>query len=611
MRLFSLGVSMTLLAFASFFSLGTAQAQMATDAPITQQADGSFSYTYEGVTVPLRMLDMATAKLLWGGYLLRDKDQLLTTEDMRWTPDWTTFQSQVPLEATGEEIFSYKSWYMWDRYVVVKVTCVFATFCGMETTDLRPETMQTPSAPKPDKRSPLERMQWEKYLRWPQGQLQDCKGGESFITTYRDEGLIMDACGTISAFGNSWKTDALQGENWEIPFPELPVLESEHRIAVVDLFSFLGDQLEGPSPRFLEKTPGVPVRRVGDLGLQIGENTYMCLQTSNIWTSAVTRVSEVFENVEVIAGSIFTTSGELVCPGRALSLVHQVVAGANQFVGTFSELPDEKTYSPLHTSGRIGVDKNGLWVNGRYGYQSNWAVEKNVLPENVYPLSSHWVGDVSLNQFVWPGVIAGPFPAAGLTSTVDTSQLGARLVTRDGRYTYLRDQQAYWLPTNFDADLISWLAEAVDQGVLRGREDGTPSAMEPLLRAEGMTLIARALNLEEKYPRCDVRVVTTAFRDVDAQAWYARTVCLMLQAGIVRGNPDGTLTPGSPLRVAEFLTMVARAVQVSLPEHATGDFWYMPVMEWALAGKEGDWFRQPGDLTPRWWAAAMTMYLQQ
>ncbi|PIV90687.1 hypothetical protein COW46_00900 [Candidatus Gracilibacteria bacterium CG17_big_fil_post_rev_8_21_14_2_50_48_13] len=592
-----------------FMNSTEVMAQQSSNGPIARLEDGTYSYTYQGVTVPLRMLDTASAQLHWGGFLLQDKDQLLTTEDMRWTPDWSTFHTQVALDAASDEIHSYRFWYMWDRYVVVKVFCGLGEFCTMETTDINPKVMNGPLVFVPEKYTAAEKTRINALRVWPWGVIQDCTGGNSFMTAYLQQGVVLDKCGFY------YDTQG-QAENigisdialpWGIPFPDLPVLESADQYALVDLFQFNGGGTD--TLQSLPKTPGISMQRRGELGLQLGDTLY-CLQMDNMWTDLVDRVISLPKDVLEFQGGVFSLDGELLCPSRAQGALIDWLknAGAMFDFGTL-EQPDYKTFFPLHTSMRLGYDKNGLWVDGSYGYKSNWAVSPDLPSQNAYPLSSRWVGDVALNQFVWPGIIAGPFPAAGLTSMVDGKDIGARLVTRDGKYTYLRDKQAFWLPTNYDADLVVWLAEAVSQDVLRGRDDGTPSVQLPLLRAEGMTLLARALHLEEKYPECGMHQAISKFRDMDTNAWYAQTVCMVVLEGIVQGNPDGTLAPGAPLRVAEFLTMAARGADALLAQPLPGEEWYAPVMRWALDGKSGDWLQNPGDITARWWAAALTMYL--
>ena len=86
-------------------------------------------------------------------------------------------------------------------------------------------------------------------------------------------------------------------------------------------------------------------------------------------------------------------------------------------------------------------------------------------------------------------------------------------------------------------------------GVVTGYEDGT-------FRPGNSVKRAAAIKIMYGLQKGELAAVTQApFPDVPAGEWFAPFIAAAKSAGIVKGNPDGTYRPGSPVNKAAFITM--------------------------------------------------------
>jgi hypothetical protein len=124
--------------------------------------------------------------------------------------------------------------------------------------------------------------------------------------------------------------------------------------------------------------------------------------------------------------------------------------------------------------------------------------------------------------------------------------------------------------------------EFLRQGnVLTGYEDGTFKPDNRLNRAEFAKLIANPFILKNaRVNDClnenvDQDDMTVFFPDVQRDAWYAPSVCVVRVAKIVNGYDDGTYKPNRTINVAEAMKMLASTFAFDTKTEPD-DAWYMP-----------------------------------
>jgi len=130
------------------------------------------------------------------------------------------------------------------------------------------------------------------------------------------------------------------------------------------------------------------------------------------------------------------------------------------------------------------------------------------------------------------------------------------------------------------------LETLADQHIIGSREYFRPE--ELVNRSEALTMILRAQRTE--YLR-DLRL-TGPWKDVSASAWYAKSVMIATQLGVVVPKEDAIFMPDRPVSRAEFLVMLYRLKNTvsttSDTDLRTGKFvdvhptdWYFSASSWA------------------------------
>ncbi len=105
-------------------------------------------------------------------------------------------------------------------------------------------------------------------------------------------------------------------------------------------------------------------------------------------------------------------------------------------------------------------------------------------------------------------------------------------------------------------------------GVITGYPDGTFGPKDSITRAQFAAVVVRALGYEEV---ATASKGTTKFSDVAANHWASGYINLAVSLGIIKGNPNGTFTPDTPVLYEQAVTMVVRALgQDYLAEHKGG-----------------------------------------
>ncbi len=107
-------------------------------------------------------------------------------------------------------------------------------------------------------------------------------------------------------------------------------------------------------------------------------------------------------------------------------------------------------------------------------------------------------------------------------------------------------------------------AEALQQqGLLQGNENGL-DLLKPLTRAEAVTLLVRALGLEDQTSN----YMVSQFTDISSDNWVSPYAALAKEYGITNGVSDTEFAPDDPVTAEQFATFTLRAAGES-------DFDYM------------------------------------
>ncbi len=115
-------------------------------------------------------------------------------------------------------------------------------------------------------------------------------------------------------------------------------------------------------------------------------------------------------------------------------------------------------------------------------------------------------------------------------------------------------------------DIPQWAQHAVehvrDENIMKGFGDRTFRPKKALNRAEAVTLLLRAKNLEY-----DEIPVQDAFVDVPKDAWFAKPISKAIEQGWIEGFSDETFRPGQLVNKAEFATLIKRAYSLEREEN--------------------------------------------
>ncbi len=98
------------------------------------------------------------------------------------------------------------------------------------------------------------------------------------------------------------------------------------------------------------------------------------------------------------------------------------------------------------------------------------------------------------------------------------------------------------------------VTQLYNDGIINGYEDGTFAPYGHITRAEACKIIAAASGIK------DPAGYQHQFRDMDGYSWANGYVGYAVEAGIVKGYPDGTFRPGAQISEDEMLTMLVRTL---------------------------------------------------
>lgn len=103
-----------------------------------------------------------------------------------------------------------------------------------------------------------------------------------------------------------------------------------------------------------------------------------------------------------------------------------------------------------------------------------------------------------------------------------------------------------------------FITDLSQRGVITGLEDGTFQPDQPVNRAQYAALIQGILPPEQ-------RQQPIAFSDVNAGYWATSAIDAAVQAGFLRGFPDGTFLPEQPVSHVQVLASLSNGLQLSQP----------------------------------------------
>lgn len=124
----------------------------------------------------------------------------------------------------------------------------------------------------------------------------------------------------------------------------------------------------------------------------------------------------------------------------------------------------------------------------------------------------------------------------------------------------------------------SYVAFGVENGLFNGFPDGEFKPYENMTRAEAVSVVLRALEVE-----FEEEVTDTGFPDVADNTWFSGAIKTAAEQGIVEGFEDGTFRPNDTVTRAELSDMVADAFDFEASEDFDAGFEDVPEAWWTPA----------------------------
>lgn len=140
---------------------------------------------------------------------------------------------------------------------------------------------------------------------------------------------------------------------------------------------------------------------------------------------------------------------------------------------------------------------------------------------------------------------------------------------------------------NDHPDFVS-ITQLVEQGILKGYDDGTFKPEKIVNRAEAIKVILGGSNIS-----VESELEEAPFTDTLPDQWFAPFVMKAKQLGVVNGNPDGSFAPSNEVKRVEFIKMLLETNRFKKEkwenqqhfDDVPGDSWYASYMNYA--GKSG------------------------
>ncbi|WP_432665508.1 S-layer homology domain-containing protein [Wukongibacter baidiensis] len=115
---------------------------------------------------------------------------------------------------------------------------------------------------------------------------------------------------------------------------------------------------------------------------------------------------------------------------------------------------------------------------------------------------------------------------------------------------YFEDTQNHWA--------VDSILNMESKGWMKGTSDVTFSPDKPLTRAQGATILVRALGLEEKNESVN------SFNDIDKDHWAREEISIAAEHGIIKGYEDGSFRPEKPITREQMAVMLDRVLSDEL-----------------------------------------------
>lgn len=116
-------------------------------------------------------------------------------------------------------------------------------------------------------------------------------------------------------------------------------------------------------------------------------------------------------------------------------------------------------------------------------------------------------------------------------------------------------------PVFKDVEKVAWAKEAIAslaaKGIINGVDGSNFAPAKPVTRAEFVTMLVRALNL-------NASGAIGKFNDVKQGVWYSGSIAAAVQAGIVKGSGSGKFEPGREITREEMAIMIVNALKGQL-----------------------------------------------
>ncbi|MGO4548072.1 S-layer homology domain-containing protein [Paenibacillus sp. 2TAB23] len=184
-------------------------------------------------------------------------------------------------------------------------------------------------------------------------------------------------------------------------------------------------------------------------------------------------------------------------------------------------------------------------------------VSEGTTPAELSDIAGHWA-EASIKQAVKDGIVNG---------YVDGTFKPGKTITR-AEFTVmlmkaLNAQEAGAELTFTDkADIGTWaqaaVAQAVQDGIISGYQDGTFQPNANITRAEMATMIGKAFELS-----LDPNAVTTFADDGAIPVWAKSAVAALEERGVVKGTGANTFNPRAQTTRAEAVVMLLNMLNLA------------------------------------------------
>lgn len=105
-----------------------------------------------------------------------------------------------------------------------------------------------------------------------------------------------------------------------------------------------------------------------------------------------------------------------------------------------------------------------------------------------------------------------------------------------------------------------------ERGIIQGYPDGSFQPHRSVTRGQSAKILANALNLDMD------NIVNPNFTDIDENNEYYKPIAALVEAGIIKGYPDGSFKPNATLTRAHMSKMIVLGYELDIQEELTHPF---------------------------------------